>query len=306
MNAMPLAALLFSAIACGFVALAGRRDGGPRLTALAIVLLLAFPLLSFLPKLEVLPAAAGSAPSPAAEGLPWATLLWAAGSLLLLARLGGSMLALNRWRRKSRPLTELDLGAGRSAEIRLHPELEGPVAAGILRPTVFVPTAWSDWDDTTRRMVLAHECSHLSRRDPLWRALGSLACALHWFNPFVWWLARRHALQSEYACDAQVLRSGIDPRRYARLLCDLADAGRPPSPALAMAEKSELRSRVERLLAPPGSISPALTVFLVVSTVLAALTASLLRRAEPTPAATPVPAEEVHLRLSADPFPGNP
>ena len=302
---MPVATFLFSALACLLVALGGRRDGSPRLSAAAIVMLLALPLLSLLPNLAVLPAAAGPAVE-AAAGPSWATVVWTAGSLGLLARLAGSLATLHRWRRRSERVGTWPTGGGRKAEIRRLDSLDGPVAAGILRPVIFVPAAWSHWSEEVRRVVLAHEGSHLVRRDPLWRTLGALACALHWFNPLVWWLVRRHALQAEYACDALVLRAGVEPRHYARLLCDFAEGRRtPPVPAPPMAGRSCLRSRVERLLAPPRAISPTLTTFLVLTTVLAALAVSLLRRADPAPSA-PVPPEEVRIRLSADPFPGNP
>ena len=56
---MPITALIFSLIASLLVWISGRRDTtrAPQVTAVAITLLLAFPLLSLLPKFAILPAA---------------------------------------------------------------------------------------------------------------------------------------------------------------------------------------------------------------------------------------------------------
>lgn len=304
---MPLAAILFSMIASLLVAITGHRDTqhAPRLTAASIVLLLAFPLFSLLPKLTLLPATIDSSSDPALSTSSLFHLIWLGISMLLGLRLLLSALTLERWRRASRKIGKIQLNGRRSVELRILEQIDSPVAAGVLRPLIFLPASWQNWSTETRQMVLAHELAHHRRGDPLWRWLGALACLLHWFNPLVWWLTRRHTIQAEFACDAIVVSTGIRPASYATLLCDLASNTRHPLPSASIAEASSLRARVTRLMAPPGATSPALTAFLILATIATALAFSLLRRAEPAPS-LPIPAEEIQLRLSANPFPANP
>ncbi|MEM1082601.1 MAG: M56 family metallopeptidase [Verrucomicrobiota bacterium] len=300
---MPLTALSFSLVAVLLVHFMARRDTfrAPRLTAVAILLLLAFPLLSLLPKLSLLPAPTPDSTS-GFHGFPW-HWLWLAGSTLLLARVMASGIRLSIWRRDSSRIEILET-RDRPVELRSHPAINSPMAAGILKPLILVPPTWSEWRQQDRDMVLAHELAHHRRHDPLWRLLGALALALHWCNPLVWWLVRRHATLSEFACDAMVVRDGARPESYAHLLCDLAQVRATPQSTAAMSESSALKARVTRLMKPSGSVSPALSTLLIVLAILTAIIAAILQRAETRPAAIPI--EEVKLRLSADPFPGEP
>ena len=297
-----LPALTFSLVAALLVWWAGRRDPAcdPRLTTAALGLLALFPLSGWLPKWGLLPAAT---PQPVVDGMathawPWLAGVWLAGAAVMLARLLFASRTIGRWRKESVLLER----RGR-VELRLSSRLHGPVAAGVLRPVVFLPPAWTAWDSATRRAVMLHELAHHARHDPLRRWIAALACALHWCNPLVWWMARRLHEQCEFACDARVLDAGIRAERYAHLLCDLAEATAPPPPALAMAERSSLETRVRRLCGNtrPGW-SRTLVVLLIAATLVTGLGLALLKPAAPSQPS--VPRSEVELRLTADPFPG--
>lgn len=292
--------LLFSTVAAALVLLAGRRDAArdPRLTVLLLVLSAAFPLmLLMMPKIGVLPVAAGVAGE---AGFPWGNVLlavWALGFVVAAGRLACAALALQRWKTRS---VEVDRVGG--VVVCELPELRGPVAAGVWKPVIFVPASWRDWPEESRRVVLEHELAHHLRRDPLWRLLAELACAVHWYHPLVRWMAGRFIMQCEYACDAMVLGSGIDAKVYARVLCDFAEE-RPHSPlALAMAEKSSLESRVSRMLESAPGISGKALLALGGFGLIAACSLSMI--GSESGIETPVPAGEVRLRLTADPFPG--
>ena len=298
--------LIFSAIAVAAVWLAGRRDAArdPRLTALCLALLAVFPLLgAWLPKLPLLPAAAVAAGS-GTTGLAWMKLLgwlWLSGFLLAGCRLLLALWEIARWRRRSEPVAWMD-----GVEIRMLTNLRGPVAAGVWRRVVFVPAAWNAWTADARRMALEHELMHHRRHDPLWRWMAELACAVHWFNPAVAWMARRLAIQCEFACDAAVLRRGIEAKAYARLLCACAEARVPRGPLLAMADCAGLESRVRRLVQPAGPVSARVLACFIALTLAAAGTLTLLGPAQP-PNPTSVEIftpREIETRWSANPFPG--
>ena len=294
-----IAILLFSAISALLVLLAGRRDQArdPRLTVLTLVLLVLFPLSVFLPKVVVVPV---SVLDSAGAGFPWGNVvlgIWAISFLTALIRLGLAAKGVSNWRKRSTLV-----GQAGEVEIRLLKGLKSPVAAGVIRPVIFVPEGWSDWSDDARRMVLEHELAHHQRRDPLWRWIAEIACAVHGYNPLVLWISRRLAVQCEFACDAMVLEHGFRPRDYARLLCEFAEERPPAGLVLAMAASSSLESRVKRLMKPAGKSENVRLVMLMALTVAFA---GGLSSFGPSLRHTPsVPKSEVDLRWSANPFPG--
>ncbi|WP_193214382.1 M56 family metallopeptidase [Luteolibacter marinus] len=301
---MFLSSIAFSVIATATVWFAGRRDEArdPRLTLLVLVLLAAFPLLFFLPTLDVLPPAPSN-PGGEARWLRWLPWIWGAGVAIASLRLAVALTVLHRWRKQSRRIEAREAGDA-LVDIRELDAITSPVAAGILKPVVFVPASWHDWSAETRETVLAHEITHHRRKDPLLRATGAIACALHWFNPLVWWMARRLGDQCEYACDEQVVAGGLGAERYANVLCDLAASTPSPATALAMAHESGLEARVKRMFSGTPRGSAAALIALVALAVITALGLAMIRRADP-PAKPAIPMEEIQLRLNADPFPGN-
>lgn len=295
-----IAMLLFSGAAALLVFLAGRSDKArdPRLTVLALALLAVFPvLLAFLPKFAVLPAPVAGVDRSGFTWMDALLLVWGVGFLTMALRLGFSAWGISRCRRRSLLIERVD-----GVEIRQLSGLKGPVAAGVIRPVVFVPDEWNRLSDETRRIVLDHELAHHRRRDPLWRWIAGIACVVNGGNPLVIWMVHRLTIQCEFACDAMVLQKGVAVRAYANLLCDFAEARPPSGPVLAMAMSSTLESRVRRLLSPcPPKGSAGLVVLSTLILTLAAVL-PMLGPGEIAPA--PVSRDEVRTRWAADPFPG--
>ena len=79
-----------------------------------------------------------------------------------------------------------------------------------------------------------------------------IACALHWFNPLVWFAAWRLGVERERACDDLVLAGGVRPSAYARHLLEVVTGISPErstqSCGLAMARKSSLEGRLVAVL----------------------------------------------------------
>lgn len=95
-----------------------------------------------------------------------------------------------------------------------------PVTMGLVHPAIVLPTTWRSWSDDTRDAVIAHEQAHATRRDGLWATLAHIHRAIHWFNPFSWWLVRHLDSLAERASDDAALVRGITPTRYAEILLD--------------------------------------------------------------------------------------
>jgi hypothetical protein len=123
---------------------------------------------------------------------------------------------------------------------------------GWRRAVVLLPAGAEGWPAARRRVVLLHELAHVARGDFLTQLAAEVARALYWFNPLVWRAARRLRLESEHACDDQVLAAGAPASDYAGDLLAIARslrAGRAAAPAgLAMARPSELTGRLLAVL----------------------------------------------------------
>ncbi|MGA7239810.1 MAG: M56 and DUF3738 domain-containing protein [Bryobacteraceae bacterium] len=142
-------------------------------------------------------------------------LLWLVGFLSVATYAG------IRWRRvlasAGRARRESPFaGMPPEVPVLISNETVEPGVFGILRPTLILP---ADIVDSLSRIqldaMIAHEISHIRRRDNLWSALHTAVEALFWFHPLVWWLGARILEDRERACDEAVLDAGCDPEAYA-------------------------------------------------------------------------------------------
>ena len=100
------------------------------------------------------------------------------------------------------------------------------MTAGIVSPCVLLPVTWREWPEDTLQAVLAHENAHIARRDSLVALLAHVNRAIFWFHPLAWWLERTLAMTAEHACDETAARQVGQPRRYAEVLIEMAEAVR--------------------------------------------------------------------------------
>ena len=129
-------------------------------------------------------------------------------------------------------------------------QVEMAFAFDAFTPTIILPASAEEWSDDRRRAVLLHELAHIRRRDLIGHVIAGVACAVYWFNPFVWAAARRLRVESELASDDVVLESGVRPSDYAQHLLDLVTSvGQgAPTVALAMARPREFEGRLVAIL----------------------------------------------------------
>jgi len=132
----------------------------------------------------------------------------------------------------------------------VHPSLL--VTWGFRQPKVLLPATASTWSDERTRVVLTHELAHIRRGDWAVQIAADLLRAVYWFNPLLWIACRRLRLESEHACDDEVMNYGVDGSDYAGHLIDLARVLNRHRytwfPAPAMARPSSLERRVRAML----------------------------------------------------------
>ncbi len=170
------------------------------------------------------------------------------------------------------------MGFKHGTALLVSEELRSPISWGVLRPTIVLnPRAVDAVDEA--EAIIAHELAHVARLD--WaKLLGArVACAVFWFNPLVWMLAREsHQLREEAADDA-VLMADIDGPDYATLL--VGAARHDNQGALLVAHgvapgRNSLKRRITRVLDASLKRGPASAGWMLMSlVVLAGITAPL-------------------------------
>jgi TonB family protein len=202
------------------------------------------PAVEMTPAIKVLAVGAGAA-SRKSGMAGWVLAVWAAGTLLLWARLGWAHFRIALVARRAKRLR----GEREGVRFVEAPRGYGPMVWGVIRPVVFLPREAEEWGPDVRDAVLRHELAHCARGDCGWLLLGRLIAGLFWFQPLAWLAVRRMRSESERAADDAVLRSGVRADDYAGLLVRLARSMRGDSmPALAMGEGTELEGRLKAVL----------------------------------------------------------
>lgn len=153
-------------------------------------------------------------PSPGMTLFQLLALLWGAGAVGVLGwnlwRHGRFCRWARRWRKpvddpallETYRAIGAEMGLGRLPPLYLCTGLPAPMLVGLFRPILLLPDA-----SPLPPCALRHELQHLRRRDIPFKALILWACALHWFNPALWLMARAADRDVELACDDAVLGS---------------------------------------------------------------------------------------------------
>lgn len=247
---------------------------------------------------------AGSAPPTGASASVSGVLtaIWIAGALASALALGFKLRGLRRLGQTATPVSssawtaaaaEIARACGVRRTVALL-EIDQPdmlATWGVRRPRILLPTHARNWDERRVRAVLVHEIAHIRRGDWAVQLLAETIRAVYWFNPVVWLACRELHRQSEGACDAAVVRTGMPPHEYAAHLLEIARSCRahafPVAAAVPMARPSTLQSRVAAMLSPRfvkhGLAAPAVALVLVALAGIA-LPAAALRLAQAGPA----------------------
>jgi beta-lactamase regulating signal transducer with metallopeptidase domain len=214
--------------------------------------------------LPSIPAASPSAAPSSADRSWWvvAAGVYAAGVGLMLIHLSVHRWRVRRLARKAAVVGSPDwtrllsdcagsLGVSRSVRLLRSRECSVPLAFGTIRPSILIPAVADTWSEDRRRAVVLHELAHIARWDCLTQTVAFAACAMYWFHPAVWWVARRLRIERELACDDRVLTMGTEPRDYAGHLLEIAYSfgrHRAPAVAVSMARPGQLEGRLRAAL----------------------------------------------------------
>jgi beta-lactamase regulating signal transducer with metallopeptidase domain len=198
--------------------------------------------------------------TPVAAIAGWLGIAYVVMASLLLGRWLLGHVTLNRLLRKARraPAPVRSLFATMAASQRRLPRLLVskrlcvPVSCGLWHPTVIVPSSLCRPNARQRlRWVLAHELTHLERRDAWSCLLFGLGQVLYFYLPWFWGLRRQVRLCQEYIADAAAGQAG-EAEDYAQFLLTLTTLPAVPLGATGvLGNSSDLLRRVTMLLQRP-------------------------------------------------------
>ncbi len=200
------------------------------------------PVTGFVGPAAAIPAVAG----PQIHFWPFILfVLWACGALLVASRW------LRRWsrlRETVRAASAIPVAADvpvLSSQSRLEPGV-----FGIFKPVLLLPAGiHTRITGPQLEAIVAHEMSHIRRRDNLTAAMHMLVEAVFWFHPMIWWIGTQLVEERERACDEAVLQSSRDAEVYAEGILNVCKAYfESPLPCLSSVAGPDLKQRIIRIL----------------------------------------------------------
>lgn len=140
------------------------------------------------------------APDPIASANPLQILIpvlaiaWVVGIFVMLA-----YTVISYFRVKSKIGTAVIL----RDNIYQSENVVSPFVLGIIKPKIYLPFNMNEQDV---EHVVAHENTHIRRKDHWWKPFGFLVLTLHWFNPLMWLGYVLLCRDIELACDEKVVK----------------------------------------------------------------------------------------------------
>ena len=141
-----------------------------------------------------------------------ASTIWIIGLAIMLVYMLVSYIKLRKQIRESIKL---------NYRIRINDTIESPFILGLIFPKIYLPSNTNKEDIP---YIIAHEEEHLKYHDNLWKPLGYILLAVHWFNPLVWVSYILMCRDMEIACDERVVWTlDVDKKkRYSEVLLSFA------------------------------------------------------------------------------------
>lgn len=223
--------------------------------------------------------AATSGASAALRGfaIPWTAAvlgIYLLGVVILLVRLLVGILFSRRFEHAAKSIVDREAlrllrfrsciaGLAKTPGLKESAMLAVPATVGVRRAVILLPADWRMWTEEQLDTILAHEISHVARRDALTQMLSLVHRAIFWFSPLSWWLDKQLTDLAEQASDEAALAGGADRTRYAETLVEFfkqlgAARGRVWWQGVSMAKAtkpSSAEERVRRILAWKGAMS---------------------------------------------------
>ena len=161
--------------------------------------------------------------------------IWIVGALALLIALTMLYISTKKAVADSKQL---------ESNIFLSGKVDSPAVYGIIRPKIIIPGSYKDME---LKYIIRHEKTHIRRLDNLWRIIGFITAAIHWFNPLSWIFLKAFLNDLELACDEMAVAGyeTEDRKEYARTLLECSQS---KSMLVSAFGGAKVRTRIENVL----------------------------------------------------------
>jgi beta-lactamase regulating signal transducer with metallopeptidase domain len=144
-------------------------------------------------------------------------------------------------------------GLSHPPRLTVSQQLKSPATVGVLFPQICVPArALIELSESQQEALLAHELSHILRRDSAWFFLCGLVERIFFFQPLNRMARRELQELAEFQCDDWAARNTKDSLGLARCLTEVATWVLDERPVVAVvhmaSSNSRLAVRIGRLL----------------------------------------------------------
>jgi len=163
----------------------------------------------------ILPAAAPPAATAESHMLTWTAIgayIWLAGAAVMLVFGVASYILLKR---------KMSGAVHVHGNIYQAAHIQSPFVLGFFFPKIYMPCGVAEDE---YGYIIAHERTHIRRRDHIIKLAAYLLLCLHWFNPLVYAAFILMSADMEMSCDERVLREmgGETKKAYSLSLLSLA------------------------------------------------------------------------------------
>jgi Zn-dependent protease with chaperone function len=242
------------------------------LSCCVLGIMVAAPVVTFFVRPDAPPLT--SWPLPSSDSwqavLPWLVAAWFSGVLALSVRLIGGWRVTARLRstgvRPAQPEWHQRLetlisrvGVSRPVQLLVSPLVEVPTVVGWLKPVILAPVgALTGLPPDHVEALLAHELAHIRRYDYLVNMLQSVAEAVLFYHPAVWWISGQIRAERELCCDDLAVQASGDVVTYVHALAELESCRPVRSGSALAANGGSLLDRIRRLAGHKAPLSHAL------------------------------------------------
>ncbi len=253
----------------GFLARSISAQGRYALASLALIAMTLAPPLTFLlmgsgqkshAAVWTISASAGQRLLAAGGGL------WVLGVLAFSIRLFGGWRFTARLRSTAHPAPvewqqaleriAARVGALQSVRLLVSSLVDVPTVIGWLRPVILVPVEFlAGMPAGHITALLLHELAHVRRRDYLASILQSVAEAVLFYHPGVWWISQQMRAERELCCDDLAVAATGDVLEYARALAALESKQSVRLTPVLAANGGSLVTRIRRLIEPAHPVA---------------------------------------------------
>ena len=170
--------------------------------------------------------------------IPSLAVAWVLGAILIFVYTAISYLSLR---------IKIGTSVRLSGNVYQSEYVKSPFVMGIFMPKIYIPFNMSG---EAAELILAHEQSHLQRKDHWWKPLGFLLLTVYWFNPLMWIAYAALCKDIELACDERVIKGFDNEKRadYSKTLLEYSvNRGAVTACPLAFGEVG-VRARIKSVL----------------------------------------------------------